>query len=153
DRKAFATFVGNALERSKPQLFRGRDGQLHDRRRAVYRLVISPERAPGLDLIRLTGAAVAQLEADAGMTGLRWIAAVHRNTGHHHVHLVVAGMHFDGSTYRRVDVTRARLAAMKEAIANEITRERRVQGRTRSSTQVTAAATPLPTRHPLEAAG
>ena len=125
DRKAFAAFVGNALDRSKPQLFRSRDGQLRDRRRAVYRLVISPERAGGLDLRQLTTAAVRRLEQDSDITGLRWIAAVHRNTAHHHVHLVIAGMHLDADgTYRRVDVTKPRLAAMKEALVDEIGRER-----------------------------
>lgn len=121
DRKAFASYVANALDKSSPQMFRGRDGKLHDRRRAVYRLVISPERASGLDLRRLTSAAVARLERDSGVGGLRWIAAVHRNTAHHHVHLVIAGMQQDGSdAYRRLDLTKQRLAAMKEVLAGEI---------------------------------
>src|SRR2546425_13244860 len=54
DRKAFAAFVANALDRSKPQLFRSGGGQLRDRRRAVYRLVISTERADRLRLRPLT---------------------------------------------------------------------------------------------------
>jgi hypothetical protein len=125
DRKAFAGFVVNALDRSSQQLFRGRDGQMHDRRRAVYRLVISPERAGGLDLRRLTVAAVSRLEQASGMSDLRWIAAIHRNTAHHHVHLVVAGMHQDASgPFRRVDLTRPRLAAMKEALTHEIEHQR-----------------------------
>jgi hypothetical protein len=125
DRKAFAAFVGNALDRSNPQLFRGRDGALQERRRAVYRMVISPERAAGLDLRRLTCAAVGRLEQESGMTDLRWIAAIHRNTAHHHVHLVLAGMHQDHSYgYRRVDLTKPRLAAMKEALTLEIEHQR-----------------------------
>jgi hypothetical protein len=124
DRKAFAGFVGSALDHSRPQLFRGRDGQLRDRRRAVYRLVISPERGSGLDLRGLTFAVVSRLERESGITGLQWIAAVHRNTAHHHVHLVIAGMHDDGSGYRRVDLTKQRLAAMKEELALEIGRQR-----------------------------
>ena len=125
DRKAFASFVANALDKSSPQLFRGRDGNLHDRRRAAYRLVISPERASGLDLRRLTVAAVGRLERESGIDRLRWIAAIHRNTAHHHVHLVIAGMHVDGSgAHRRVDVTRQRLAAMKEELAREIEHQR-----------------------------
>ena len=150
DRKAFAAFVADALDRSTPQPFRGRDGQLHDRRRAVYRLVISPERAVGLDLRRLTDAAVRQLEADSGITGVRWIAAVHRNTAHPHVHLVIAGMHFDGSTYRRVEITKRRLSAMKEAVGNEITRQRSPQTRTKPGMPVTTPARPLQTPCPLE---
>ena len=125
DRNAFATFVGEALDQSKPQSFRGRDGNLHDRRRAVYRLVISPERADGLDLRQLAGSAVGRLEQESGISGLRWIAAIHRNTAHHHVHLVIAGMHRDSSgAYRRVDLTKQRLAAMKEELSNEIARQR-----------------------------
>lgn len=125
DRKAFAGFVANALEKSSPQLFRGRNGENRDRRRAVYRFVISPEHANGLDLRRLTGAAVRRLEQESGVTGLRWIAAIHRNTAHHHVHLVLAGMRVDGAGgYRRVDITKARLAAMKEALGLEIEQQR-----------------------------
>ena len=121
-----------------------------DRRRAVSRFVISPERAQGLDLRALTEAAVGRLESEIGADGLRWIAAIHRNTRHHHVHLVVAGMVSDGAGgYRRVDVTKPRLAAMKQAVALEIERQRRerapsqpvrnpvasgVSGRERSST-------------------
>jgi hypothetical protein len=125
DRKAFAAFVAKSLEDSRPQQFRGRDGDLHDRRRAVYRLVISPERAEGLDLRRLTSAAVSRLEEESGIIGLRWIAAIHHNTAHHHVHLVVAGMHADAAGgLRRVDLTKPRLAAMKEELTHEIQRQR-----------------------------
>jgi len=144
DRKAFAGFVANAIDRSNPQQFRGRDGELHDRRRAVYRLVISPEHANGLDLRRLTAAAVSRLEQTSGITGLRWIAAIHRNTAHHHVHLVVAGMHMDSSgAYRRVDLTRQRLASMKEALAHEIKHQRaeRVPAKTTVPTTVESATT------------
>jgi hypothetical protein len=91
----------------------------------MHRFVISPERAQGLDLEKLTRAAVAQLESDMGVTNLRWIAAIHRNTRHHHVHLVVAGMHEGGNGgYRRVDVGKPRLAALKQAVGLEIERER-----------------------------
>ena len=141
DRKAFAAFVAGALDRSTPQLFRGRDGRPHDRRRAVYRLVISPERANGLDLRSLTTAAVSRLERESGNTGLRWIAAIHRNTAHHHVHLVIAGMHMDAdAAYHRVDLTKQRLAAMKEGLAHEIQRQR--AHRTPERTILPAAAEP-----------
>jgi hypothetical protein len=125
ERKEFAGFVARSIEGSTPQIFRSRDGRLIDRRRAVSRLIISPERAQGLDLNVLTRAAMARLESEAGMSGLRWIAAIHRKTKHHHVHLVLAGMHDDGQGgYRRADVTKPRLAAMKEALALEIQRQR-----------------------------
>jgi hypothetical protein len=141
DRKAFAAFVANALDQSRPQLFRGRDGQLRDRRRAVYRLVISPERASGLDLRSLTTAAVSRLERESGITGLRWIAAIHRNTAHHHVHLVIAGMHIDADgAYHRVDLTKQRLAAMKEGLAHEIQRQRTERNPERTPLPATAEA-------------
>jgi hypothetical protein len=125
ERKEFAEFVTRSIAGSKPQPFRAKDGRLQDRRRAVSRLILSPERAEGLDLRALTQAAVGSLEKEMGVSRLRWIAAVHRNTAHHHVHLVLAGMHEDGEGgYRRVDVSKARLAAMKEAVALEIERQR-----------------------------
>ncbi len=125
DRKAFAAFVAGSIDASRPQLYRGKDGRLHDRRRAVYRMVISPERAQGLDLRRLTVGAVAAMERELGSGGLHWIAAIHRNTVHHHVHLVMAGMREDGiGGFARVDVTKARLAAMKKALGLEIDRQR-----------------------------
>jgi hypothetical protein len=125
DRKAFAAFVAGSIDGSRPQQYRGRDGNLHDRRRAVYRLVISPERASGLDLRRLTVASVTALEHELGIGALRWIAAIHRNTAHHHVHLVLAGMREDDAGgFVRVNVTKPRLAAMKEALSLEIERQR-----------------------------
>ena len=125
ERKEFGDFVAHSIERSEPQVFRTRDGRVMDRRRAVSRFVISPERAEGLDLKALTRAAVGRLESEIGVNNLRWIAAIHRNTRHHHVHLVLAGMHeaSDGS-YRRVDVSKVRLAAMKLAVGLEIERQR-----------------------------
>jgi len=124
DRKAFASFVAGAIEGSRPQLYRGRGGEMQDRRRAVYRMVISPENASGLDLRRLTVAAVAGLERESG-EGLRWITAIHRNTAHHHVHLVLSGMREDGQGgFTRVDITKPRLAAMKLALGVEIERQR-----------------------------
>jgi hypothetical protein len=125
ERKDFVGFVTRSIEGSEPQIFRTRAGQLMDRRRAVSRFLISPESAQGLDLERLTRAAVSRLESDMGVSGLRWIAAIHRNTAHHHVHLVLAGMRADATGgYRRVDITKARLAAIKDALGLEIERQR-----------------------------
>src|SRR3989442_404891 len=96
-----------------------------DRRRAVSRLIISPERSHGLDLELLTRAAMDRLAEETGSSDLRWIAAIHRNTAHHHIHIVVAGMHQDVSgRLHRVDITKPRLAAIKEAVALEIERQR-----------------------------
>jgi hypothetical protein len=125
ERNEFAAFVGRSLDTSTPQLFRSRDGRLQDRRRAVYRFIISPEYAQGLDLERLLRQATQRLAADTGAADLRWLAAIHRNTAHHHIHLVIAGMHRDASgAYRRVDISKLRLASIKEALALEIERQR-----------------------------
>jgi hypothetical protein len=125
ERKAFVGFVAGSIEGSQPQIFRTRGGLVMDRRRLVSRFLISPESASGLDLQRLTRAAVSRLESEMGVRDLRWIAAIHRNTAHHHVHLVLAGMRVNGiGGFSRVDITKPRLAAMKEAIALEIERQR-----------------------------
>jgi hypothetical protein len=125
ERKDFVRFVTRSIEGSEPQSFRTRAGRLMDRRRAVSRFLISPESAQGLDLKRLTRAAVSRLESEMGVSGLHWIAAIHRNTAHHHVHLVLAGMRADATGgYRRVDITKPRLAAMKETLGLEIERQR-----------------------------
>jgi len=140
-RKDFAEFVARSIDQSCPQLFRTRDGRHMDRRRAVSRFVISPERAQGLDLERLTRAAVTRLESEMSVSGLRWIAAVHRNTRHHHVHLVLAGMHEESpDSYRRVDVTKPRLAAIKEAIGLEIEQQRSVRRVTELTVRETSSA-------------
>jgi hypothetical protein len=137
DRKAFAAFAAGALEGSCPQLYRARNGEMQDRRRAVYRMVISPEHASGLDLRQLTATAVSALERDCS-GDLRWIAAIHRNTAHHHVHLVLAGMRADGhGGFVRVDITKARLAAMKTALGAEILRQRAEREPARELRQVT----------------
>lgn len=126
ERKAFAAYVVRSLEDSLPQLYLSRDG-LVDRRRAVYRIVISPERAQGLDLRELTTAAVRRLEKEAAVEGIRWMAAIHRNTAHPHVHLVIAGMRRQGQGFARLDLTKPRLAAMKEQLVLEIGRQRELR--------------------------
>ena len=124
-RKDFVAFVSRSIENSEPQLFRTRAGTVMDRRRAVSRFLVSPESAQGLDLQRLARAAVSQLQSEMGVSDLRWIAAIHRNTAHHHVHLVLAGMRMDQTgAYRRVDITKPRLATIKEALGLEIERQR-----------------------------
>jgi hypothetical protein len=125
ERKTFVGFVARSIEGSQPQIFRTRAGVLMDRRRLVSRFFISPEFASGLDLQRLTRAAVSRLESEMGVRELRWIAAIHRNTAHHHAHLVLAGMRPDAmGGFARVDITKPRLAAMKEAVSLEIERQR-----------------------------
>jgi len=152
ERKQFAEFVARSIEQSRPQLFRTKYGWLLDRRRAVSRLMISPEQARGLDLVALTQAAMGRLDTDPSMVGVRWIAAIHRNTKHHHVHLVVAGMVEDSrGGYRRADVTKPRLAAIKEAVALEIERQRDEREPTVRPVSAHASATAATNRPAIEA--
>ncbi len=92
--------------------------------RAVYRFVLSPEDARGLDLHQLTRATMGQLERDS--SGLPpWIAAEHRNTDHPHVHIVLAARHqASNGAFREMRVTKQRLARMKGALSLEIDRKR-----------------------------
>ena len=148
ERKDFVGFVARSIEGSQPQIFRTRAGLDMDRRRAVSRFLISPESAAGLDLERLARAAVCRLESEIGVGGLRWIAAIHRNTAHHHVHLVLAGLRSDArGGFTRVDITKPRLSAMKEALSLEIQRQRAERTPSRNAVEllkpaaVTGAAT------------
>ncbi|MBJ7601684.1 MAG: hypothetical protein JF888_00560 [Candidatus Dormibacteraeota bacterium] len=125
ERRDFGDFVARSFKGSKPHISRDARGELIDRRRAVYRFVLSPEHAEGLDLRQLTKTAVSRLEADTGGSALRWIAAEHRNTAHPHVHIVLAGMTETGpDQYRSLVLNRRRLAAMKEELMLEIQRQR-----------------------------
>ena len=92
--------------------------------RAVYRIVISPEFADGLDLKRLTRATIAQLERDAGGLG-PWIAAEHRNTKHPHVHVILAAKReIAPGRFRSVVISRQRLARMKLTLGHDIELQR-----------------------------
>jgi hypothetical protein len=106
---------------------RKQDAQPVNRDRAVYRFVLSPESARGLDLHQLARVTMAQLEADA--RGLvPWIAAEHRNTAHPHVHIVLAARReVSPGQFRTVLVTRLRLQRMKAAMIGEIRRQRELE--------------------------
>ncbi len=119
--------------------------------RAVYRLVISPEDARGLDLKRVARAAMDDLALRAG--GLPpWIAAEHRNTAHPHVHVVLpAFREVAPGRFRQVIITKPRLASMKAAMSREIQRQRGVRSLASERSGGTARIRPrhdrLPRRH------
>ncbi len=147
ERREFGGFVARSLKGSKPQLSRDAKGELIDRRRAVYRFVLSPEHAEGLDLRQLTRAAIGRLESETGGSALRWIAAEHRNTAHPHAHIVLAGMRQTGpDQYRSLVLSPRRLAGMKEELMLEIQRQRGANPR--QSEQPRASARPRLTAHP-----
>lgn len=115
-RKALVRYVARSLESVK-----ARD----ERARAVYRMVLSPEQARGLDLRQVTRSVMEQLERDCGQPLPDWIAAEHRNTRHPHVHIVLpARLELERGRYRTLVITRPRLARMKEAMGREIERQR-----------------------------
>ena len=56
----------------------------------LFKLVVSPEQAPRLDLRAHGRALVAGMEQDLG-TRLEWVAIDHHNTDHPHLHILVRG--------------------------------------------------------------
>lgn len=91
--------------------------------RAVYRFVLSPANANGLDLRELARATMRSLEKDAGQLP-PWVASVHRNTQHPHVHIVIAARReISPDRFQTLMVTRPRLARMKESLASEMARQ------------------------------
>jgi hypothetical protein len=127
--------VARSLEGVKPRWVRGRDGKVRDQAVALYRFVISPADARGLDLRQLTRETMAELEARVGLGAMPpWIAAEHRNTDHPHVHVVMAGRREVGrGSYRELHLTRERLAAMKTAMVAELERQREGRARVHGS--------------------
>ena len=132
DRKRLVDYVARSTKGLAPKWVKGRDGQLEDRQRAVYQIVISPEDWRGLDLRLLARTTMKQLEADAGVKGLGpWFAAEHRNTSHHHVQIVLAARReVAPGTFSTLIINRARLQRMKEAIWGEIERQRSLERQT-----------------------
>jgi hypothetical protein len=126
DRRQLMDFVMRSTKDLPPKWVQGRDGKPVDRQRAVYQFVLSPEDWRGLDLRRLARSAMTQLEKDAGVGGLGpWFGAEHRNTAHHHVHIVLAARReVSPGRFTTLLITRQRLERMKGAIANEIERQR-----------------------------
>jgi hypothetical protein len=100
-----------------------------------YSIIISPEKASGLDLRRLTRAAVGQLRGDVGGRGIPpWIAAEHRNTKHPHVHLIMAGrVEVSPDQFRTVLITGARRERLQAAIDDELSRQRRERHKQREA--------------------
>lgn len=126
DRRQFVAFVARSVRGLEPRWVMGKDGQRQDRQRAVYTFILSPEDWRGLDLRRLAHVAMQQLESDASPAGIGpWFAAEHRNTTHHHVHIVLAARReIAPEKFSALVITRARLLRMKQAIALEIERQR-----------------------------
>ena len=126
DRRRLVAYVLGSTNGLAPKWVQDRNGKLRDHQRAVYTFVLSPEDWRGLDLRRLARAAMQQLEADAGSGGIGpWFAAEHRNTAHHHVHIVLAARReLEPGKFSTLLITRSRLQRMKGAIGREISIQR-----------------------------
>jgi len=126
DRRRLVDYVSRSIKGLAPKWVQTADGKLVDQQRAVYQLILSPEDWRGLDLRRLAAAAMKQLEEDAGPGGIGpWFAAEHRNTAHHHVHIVLAARReLEPGKFQAVLITRNRLQRMKQAIGREIANQR-----------------------------
>ena len=61
----------------------------------LWKLILSPEFGDRVDLERLTRDTMARMEQDLG-TPLEWVAAVHYNTEHPHVHVALRGVRSGG---------------------------------------------------------
>jgi type IV secretory pathway VirD2 relaxase len=70
-----------------------------DKDQLLWKFIISPEFGDRADLQRLTRDLMLRLEDDLGGS-LEWVAVVHRNTEHPHVHVVLRGLGADGKALR-----------------------------------------------------
>lgn len=57
----------------------------------LFKLILSPEFGDRLDLERLTRDVMSAMERDLDLS-LEWVAVLHRNTDHPHVHVVLRGV-------------------------------------------------------------
>ena len=134
DRRRFVDYITRSTQGLQPKWVVTRDGKRVDQQRAVYTFILSPEDWRGLDLRSLARTAMQQLEVDTAPSGIGpWFAAEHRNTAHHHVHIVLAARReVAPGRYSTLVVTRARLQRMKDAIALDIERTRDLERGSRS---------------------
>ena len=87
----------------------------------LWKLIVSPENAAGLDLREHTRRLMEALEDELG-TKLEWVAIDHQNTGHPHVHVALRGVHERGHALRipRDVIQRGKLRAWSQALATQV---------------------------------
>jgi hypothetical protein len=129
DRHRLVDHISRSTRGLRPKWVPNRNGELEDRQRAVYQFILSPKDWRGLDLRLAARKAMKQLEADAGAGGIGpWFAAEHRNTDHHHVHIVLAARREIGpSRFSTLLITRDRLQRMKDVVKRELEHQRRLE--------------------------
>ena len=86
----------------------------------LWKMILSPEFGADIDLRKLTRKVLAQMEKDLG-TKLEWMAVIHLNTDHPHVHVVLRGVRDNGQPLELPgEYVKRGVRAIAEA---EITRE------------------------------
>jgi type IV secretory pathway VirD2 relaxase len=85
----------------------------------LFKLIVSPEFADCLNLQQHARDLMQRMQRDLG-TQFEWVAAVHHNTGHPHVHIAVRGVDDEGRALRLPrEYIRAGLRGRAEEIATE----------------------------------
>jgi hypothetical protein len=85
----------------------------------LFKIIVSPEFADHLDLRRHTRAMMLRMELDLA-TQLQWIATVHHNTEHPHVHIAVRAVDDKGAPLRLPrEYIRSGLRSRAEEVATE----------------------------------
>ena len=80
----------------------------------LWKLIISPEFGERLELPELTRQLMTRMEKDLG-TRLEWVAVIHRNTEHPHIHVALRGIRDDRSPLKLDrDYVRAGVRAIAE---------------------------------------
>jgi type IV secretory pathway VirD2 relaxase len=85
----------------------------------LFKIIVSPEFADRLNLKQYARELMRRMERDLG-TQLEWVAAVHHNTEHSHVHIALRGLDEEGRPLRLPrEYIRAGLRGRAEEIATE----------------------------------
>lgn len=92
------TFFDELDDRLDGRTLRKAIRELEDSRVVVHKLTLAPEIEP-LDKREYTREVMHRLAAEKGQD-LRWMAVVHENTAHHHIHVVVLGEDKNGRSVR-----------------------------------------------------
>src|SRR3954452_15395811 len=82
----------------------------------LWKLIVSPEFGERIHLQRLTRDLLTRMESDLG-TSLQWVAVVHLNTEHPHVHIALRGVRDDG---RPLELRRDYIRSGIRAVAEEL---------------------------------
>ena len=90
---------GAGKDGERPQLLGGSDKSelttAEPSRLRHYRIVVSPEAPEHFPLSVLATKLVQRIERDTGYS-LSWVATIHENTEHNHIHLVISGQDKNG---------------------------------------------------------